>query len=350
MRATAAIFVSVLLLQVQISAATETGMGPLLGKPFPDLRFPEFLGAADYESLGLRGRDGEVKLSEITGELLVLEFFNKYCLTCWRQAPQLQTFSQLLEPGDLRGRVQILAVGAGNGPRELEEFRRRFELTYPIAPDPRFDLFYELGDSAGAPATAFLLRRAEQWILADFHVGFYGDVEMLARSRVLLKGWTRPPAFSRPEHAVDWGEDSLTREAQAFLSRVAGAEVEVEALEMSDGVRLFRARGAGGRSVALFGRAARRDPVCDLCHTIHFWIAFDDEGNVRGFEPVFVTKFGNELWSAEDTGRFRKTLDGRKAYDLPFDPDVDAVTSATMSSALIFDEIRRSARYLKELH
>jgi hypothetical protein len=89
--------------------------------------------------------------------------------------------------------------------------------------------------------------------------------------------------------------------------------------------------------------------VCDLCHRIRFLFAFDDEGVARAFEPVYLTKFGNELWSAEDGAKFSSRLAGRKMDEIAFSPEVDAVTSATMSSALIYDEVRRTAARLREL-
>ncbi|MBE0617694.1 MAG: redoxin domain-containing protein, partial [Proteobacteria bacterium] len=151
------------------AAAGETELCVRPGEPFPDLAFQQLLTPGDYAALGLRAADGPVRLSQISGELLVLEFFNKYCLTCWRQAPQLQTFSELLEPGDLGGRVRILSVGAGNSAKELEGFRQEFRLNYPLAPDPGFEQFYALGEPGGTPCTAFLLRQGEGWVLADFH-------------------------------------------------------------------------------------------------------------------------------------------------------------------------------------
>jgi len=335
------------LLGVVAASAGQTELRVRAGEPFPDLTFQELLAPGDYAALGLAATSGPVRLSQVEGELLVLEFFNKYCLTCWRQAPQLQTFSELLEPGDLGGRVRILSVGAGNSAKELEGFRREFQLEYPLAPDPGFEQYYALGEPGGTPCTAFLLRQGGRWVLADFHVGFYGDVELLARSRILLKGWDAPPArAAAPGGAEAPAQEVLVRD---FLSRVAGTPATAEPVTLTDGSTAWRALGANGEPLGLFARVARREPVCDLCHTIHFVFAFDDDATVRGFEPLYVTKFGNALWTPEDADRLRARLLGRRVDDLAFDPEVDAVTSATMSSALIFDEVRRAAVYLREL-
>ncbi len=326
-----------------------------LGEPFPDMAFETLLESGDYEALGLPRGHGPFRLSEVTGDLLLLEFFNRYCLTCQRQAPYLASFHETVRSGDLAGRVRVLSVGAGNRAKELGSFRREFGAGYPIAPDPFFDRLLELGDPGGTPFTAFLLRREGSWILADFHLGLQGDTELLARSRVLLEGragTVRASAAGAPDRRhppLAMPQPEQEDRACAFLSRVGGTPVTVEARNLPDGARVFVARGADGAATGLYARIGSRDPVCDVCHAIHFLFAFDAQGRVRGFEPIHVTKYGNELWDARDIARMDRALAGKPMAELRFDPEVDSVTSATMSSALIFDEVRRAAALLAEL-
>lgn len=318
------------------------------GEPFPDFVFDELLTPGDYASLGLPGRQGSFRLTDIPGQILVLEFFNRYCLTCWRQSLQLESLGKLLGPGALAGKVRILSVGAGNTAQELRQFRTEQRVTYPIATDPLFDRYNELGDPGGTPFTAFLRRQEDSWVLADSHVGFFGDVELLARARVLL-GHDGPtadaPSGSAPPRTPVAEEETRVRE---FLSRVAREAVSIEPMDLTGGERVYRALGASGTSIGLYARLATRSPLCDLCHPIRFLFAFDDDAVARGFEPVYLTKFGNELWSREDIRKFSSRLAGRRMDEMAFDPDVDAVTSATMSSALIYDEVRRIALRLRE--
>lgn len=333
------------------------GGGPLnhqIGEPFPDFEFPALVAPEDYAALGLDRREGPVRLSEIPGKVLILEFFNQFCLTCQRQVPYLAEVFRRVREGDLAGRVRILAVGVGNRPQDLRKFRQELGAVYPMAADPLFERWMDLGDPGGTPFTLFLVRRGEDWVLADFHLGLEGDTEILARSRVILEGRADLARKWTPEEGQEHHPPlGLTRKeqaerARAFLSRVAGRPVEVEPVEV-EGVRFYRAVAPGGEKLDLFARISSRDPVCDVCHAVHFLIALDARGTVRGFEPIHVTKFGNELWSEADVKRMARILDGRPGRALSFDPETDAVTSATMSSALIFDEVRRSAELLGKL-
>ncbi|MHB8764302.1 MAG: TlpA family protein disulfide reductase [Deferrisomatales bacterium] len=325
-----------------------------VGEPFPDLAFEALVAPDDHARLGLPGSPGPFRLSQVPGELLVLEFFNRFCLTCVRQAPYLESFYQAVQTGDLTGRVRVLGVGVGNRTAELLRFRREHGLAYPLASDPEFERFLQLGDPGGTPFTLFLLRRPGGWVLGDFHLGMQGDTELLARTRVLLEGRSPAARLESPEAGKDYhpplglGEAAQEEAARRFLSRLAGTPVKIDAVEV-DGARVYRVVGPEGRPTGLMARVASRAPVCDVCHAVHFLFAFDLEGRARGFEPIHVTKFGNELWSPRDNARLEGRLVGRALKDLVFDAEVDAVTSATMSSTLIFDEVRRAAALLPAL-
>ncbi len=344
---------------VLFAQAPASGVGSRLntqvGEVFPDMAFDGLLAEGDYAALGLPRSAGAFHLSEVPGDLLLLEFFNRYCLSCQRQAPYLNSFYEAVTAGDLKGRVRILSVGVGNRAKDVEGFRQQFKVGYPIAADPMFDRLFELGDPGGTPFSVFLLRRGESWVLADFHLGVEGDTETMARVRVLLEGGTAT-ASATPGRTQDRRHPPLSLNAEEqkdrariFLSRVAGAPVSVQVRQVADGVPLFEAVASDGRPTGLFARIGSRDPVCDVCHAIHFFYAFDLQGTARGFEPIHVTKYGNALWNPEESARMERTLVGRRLGDLRFDPELDAVTRATMSSALIFDEVRRAADLLAEV-
>ena len=111
------------------------------------------LEAEDYAALGLAKDSGAFKVGEISGELLVLELFNRFCLTCWEQAPLVESFWQNLESEGLRDRVKVL-YWEGSGfvlwMKRLE--RERFHW-------PR-----------GEGATVTLTGQQLNWLLAGFDI------------------------------------------------------------------------------------------------------------------------------------------------------------------------------------
>jgi len=324
------------------------------GSPLPDLEFDALLSAEDYERLGLAERGGPFRLSEIPGEVLLLEFFNKSCVPCQRQVRYLEAAYQVMLSGAMRGRVRILAIAAGNQAKYLGKYRESRGLTYPITADAQFDQWRRLGEPGRTPFTVYLVRQDGRWVLSGSHFGIQTEADMLGYVRALLEeplavigtsGREPPPA---PPQELPLDAAGVSRLARILLSRAAGRPVEAEALQLTGGVRVYRAR-ADGRPLDLYAKVGSREPVCEVCHAVHFMFAFDRQGTVRGFEPIHVTKYGNELWNADENEFFESRLRARPMKGLSFDPEMDAVSMATMSSALIFDEIRRSVELIKAL-
>ncbi len=326
------------------------------GDPFPDLEFYGLLEPGDYPKLGLGKTSGPFRLSEIPGRVLVLEFFNKACVPCQTHVRQVEAaYQEILERG-LGERIRVLGVAAGNLPKYLGRYRKRRKLTYPITADPHFEQWRRIGDPGRTPFTLFLVRRDGNWLLARYSFGIQWKNELLghaltldaAPETALQQESGLPPLRSGPL-VIPVAEDKLRSMVVALMERVTGLKgLSAEPVRVPDGARVFRAR-RGDENLPVFVRVASRRPVCEVCEAVHFMFAFDAQGKLLGFQPIHVTKYGNEEWTEEDSRFFERRLKGRRLQDLTFDPQVDAVSMATMSSALIFDEVRRTAELLDRI-
>jgi hypothetical protein len=95
-----------------------------------------------------------------------------------------------------------------------------------------------------------------------------------------------------------------------------------------------------GEGKRFFARLISRPPPCDLCHDIHFLYVFEETGKILQFIPILLTKWGNEDWDEKDVEKMRGRVLGRSMKDaFDFDPAVDAVTSATITSAVVFKSL-----------
>ena len=93
-----------------------------------------------------------------------------------------------------------------------------------------------------------------------------------------------------------------------------------------------------------------RSAVCDVCHDVHFIYLFDRSTQIIGFEPLQLTKYGNVNWNRQEVNNMRKQVVGKYlTMPKPFDPAVDAISSATMTSAIIFDSLAQGEELLAEL-
>lgn len=330
------------------SPATGEGQGPLV----PDLAVQDVLSGDRAGALGVQAAGG-FRLSEIPGEVLLVEFFSSRCPTCQRQAAQLDEVFRAVSTGPLAGRARVLAIGAGDSRRDLEAFQRDQRVSYPLVPDPWFDLYGQLGSLPRSPVTLVLRRQEGRWVRVDALQGRVDAAALLARARQAVEGKGAPAAAAPGPRAYDppLGLDEAQQQAKA-LALLSGIDPSVRTLavvELNGGLRVYRGVRGDGNPVALYARFASREPVCDVCHAVHFLLAFDGAGTVRGFEPIHVSKVGNQPLSPEEEARLRSRLVGRTLAEVRFDPAVDSVTGATLSASVIFDEARRTAQLLSSL-
>jgi len=348
-RKTAILFMIVAIFPL-FAAETLPAAELVIGKPIADLTADPLVIPAGYKALGLTYSQGPVRLTDIKGEFLVLELFNRYCMSCLKQAAEIQKFYQTLREENLSEKVSVLGIGIGNSAEDLLAFKKVVPTDFPMAPDQSFDFYYSIGDLDSAPATLFLKKQEGRWLLADAHNGIHGAVEMLARIKVMLLG-KQGNVSKVALHTKVKNTDLTLVEKLGFAKqalRRAGSKGEPVRL-MTDSMDIFSAVGENGEPLGLFAVVSKRQPVCDLCHESVFALVTDSNGVVKAFLPIVMTKFGNEGWSAKDENYLERRIVGRNPDNLEFDGEVDAVTSATMSSSLIFDEARRAGKLIREL-
>lgn len=318
------------------------------GNPLPDLSASPLLEAGQYADLGLAAKEGPVRLLDIKSEMLVVELFNRFCFSCLRQAEELQNYYTALKETGLFGRVRVLAVGIGNSAEDLRNFKSLVATSYPSSPDQAFEFYYGLGDLESAPVTLFLKKTGDKWLVADALMGVHGAVEMLAATRVILDNMQgKMPALdlsAKAKRTVITDAEKVEFARAAFEK--AGLKDASPRLIEAGGMDVYEAADKEGKPLGLYAVVARRRPVCDLCHESVFAFALDGQGVIKAFLPIYLTKFGNEVWSGADEKFMEGKLLGRPATALVFKSDVDAVTSATMSSSLVFDEARRAGEII----
>ena len=330
--------------------AGELNISP--GKPLPDLEFPSLLLGDDYAKLGLP-IGGEVNISKIPGEYLIIEFFNKSCVPCQRQVREMEKYYQQLIGEGKEERFRILAVAVGNKAKYLPKYRKKRGLTYAIAADPVFEQWRRLGDPGRTPFIVFLRREGAEWILNSYKIGVHTRDELALHSTMMVEGHTggdsRVEVSSGRRHMkMPLTPEEVKALAVKLITKAAGQKVKVESITLKGEGRVFRGRDPKtGRWI--YARATTRAPVCEVCHAVHFMYIFDDSGRILAFEPIHVTKLGNVEWNEKDIKHFAGRLRGQKMATLDFNPNVDAVSAATMSSALIFDEIRRTMPLLEKV-
>jgi hypothetical protein len=332
------------------------------GDFFPEFRFTSELSTGDAAYLGVAeeiAANGYFLAPDVWGEILVVELFNRFCYGCQQGAPIINRAYELAASDPyLSRRVRFLGVGVGNNQRTVDDFGREFGVQFPLVPDPRFSLLDALGNPGGTPYTLILRRTSGGMMLMGAHFGVLDSAEQFVEElRAVAEGDIEQlVANAEPVKLAVWVEKELKpdlTDAQiedrilASMERAGYGSVGLYTVDLPDGEKVYVGESGRGK---VFSRVISRLPVCDVCHPIHFILTVSSGGKIVDFDSINVTKYWNKEWTLEEIDWMRNRLLGQSVLaERLFDPEVDAVSTATISSSLIFDSMSRTGPLVKLL-
>jgi hypothetical protein len=333
----------------------EGGFRPVAIGALAGVALQDTLTPAERAYLGL-GPGEPLSVGAVRGDLTVVEFFNASCYACALMAPVMdEAWRRVDARPELRGRVRFLGIGVGNTAGQVGEFHGSYDTPFPMVADPEFAAFDTLGTMEGTPYLLLLRRGPDGAIAARAQVGHIPDAgKIVAEIEAALA--EAPPEDATPRELAGGGW-------RALKPRLAPAELGARLVAAAAAAGLAGARAIpvpvpsgetfyrlAARENALWALVAGRAKVCNVCHDIFFIVLFDDGGTVVGLEPITITKYKNVEFDERDVAFLRGRVVGRPlSRDIVFDPTVDAVSTATMSSALVFDTLRRLGETWKEM-
>jgi thiol-disulfide isomerase/thioredoxin len=342
------------------------------GKIFPDFTFHtrlekeelHYLGIPQRRFLGFLGRKKTQSFTvmDIQADLVILEFFNVHCISCQAHAPLMNRVYSLIQKDKiLKERVKVVAVASGNNSKEIEKFRKEKKISFPLIADPKYDAYEEIGEPYGTPLF-FLVRKGEKegiTVLIQRHIhdpayfvqetwnALNADLTTMVAStreksaKKTVREYT-PPFITE--------EELKTRVKKSMASRGVFLE-ESRKITLADRGEIFMGKTAlEAGEKTFFSKIISRNPVCDVCHEIHFILTFDSQGTVVDIIPLHFTKYGNIEWNKDELRKVTSTLIEKSLLEpIQFDPEVDAVSGATMTTSLVFNSVERAEKDYREL-
>jgi len=349
------LFLSVLLLQGLVWGKTKP-VGFAI--PFPELTFKQILSREDQTYLGVQ-RKTSFSFREIRGNLILVELMSTYCVSCQRQAPIFnEVFSSIEKDAQLRGKVKMIGIAAGNTLQEVEIFKKEYKIPYPLFSDSKFDVH----TTVGSPRTPFMIwvRKEAQGksVVVSTHLGLIDSVKsVLDETRAVLQ---YDLALLKPKKGAIYegdalkpplSEEELILKAKEGMEASGGKVVQIEKISLKDRDWIYVGKvDFGTHQKNLFSKLASRRAVCDICHDTFFIYTFDPEGKVIEIVPVQLTKIDNLNWSEEDIKKLKSRTIGKSILKpIAFDPSVDSVSGATITAALVFDSLDKAKTIFEKL-
>ena len=337
-------------------AAQSIGSGEL----FPEVPLPAPLEAAQRTYLGL-ANDHPFTLQEIEGRVALVEILNVHCPHCIRQTkPYSELYDMIEADPETRGKIKIIGVAVANDDEAIDDFVVIYGVHYPILSDHDFKLHSAL--RAGAtPFSLYLVRDkpGESFVITDTHLGNDFKMDELFTYLKDLLTMSRNDFFSAEAQeqaekialTPPQSEEKISTMIKDAFAAQGKNLSDFHKLDLPSGRRVYTANlTKNGQSQPIFAEVNSRSAICDVCHDVHFFYVFNRDGLILDFVPLQLTKHGNEEWSQAELNHFTRNVIGKKLdSEWNFDPKVDAVASATMTSVIIFDDLGKGRALLEEL-
>lgn len=118
---------------------------PPVGGVLPDIKLP-MPGFADKGYLGISGF-GSFRIPEINAKLVIVEIFSMYCPFCQREAPNVnQLYEKIQQDSGLKDAIKIIGIGVGNSPYEVDVFKKRYNVPFPLFADGDYSIHKKIGE------------------------------------------------------------------------------------------------------------------------------------------------------------------------------------------------------------
>ena len=133
----------ILILAFPTFAASEP---PAEGGPLPVIKLPIPKNPEEKSYLGLTG-EGSFTIPKVKARVVIIEIFSMYCPYCQKEAPTVNELYNAIENNpDLKGKIKIIGIGAGNTPMEVDIFRKKFQIAFPLFPDVDYSIHKVCGE------------------------------------------------------------------------------------------------------------------------------------------------------------------------------------------------------------
>jgi peroxiredoxin len=119
---------------------------PQKGDLLPAINLPVPKSPDEKNYLGLSG-SGLFKIPQIKAKVIIVEIFSMYCPYCQKDAPGINELYRLIENNpDIKDKIKLIGIGAGNSPYEVEVFRKTYNVPFPLFPDKDFTIHKACGE------------------------------------------------------------------------------------------------------------------------------------------------------------------------------------------------------------
>lgn len=187
-------FASVLIGNALLGAEAITALGnsgksdPSGSRSIPTIELPMPASEQERSYLGLSGTEN-FKIGQIKAPVLIIQVYSFYCPHCQRSASQVNDLFRLIQGrSDIKEKIKMIGIGVGNSIYEVDSYRKRYNVPFPLFPDVSNEFSLQLGVK-GTP-TFIGLKVNSRGIQEHFYFleGGFQDNEQFLNEIIRLSG------------------------------------------------------------------------------------------------------------------------------------------------------------------
>lgn len=154
--------------------------------PSFDLPMPQDEPGKSY--LGLDGTEN-FKIGQIKAQILIIEVFSFYCPHCQRAASQVnELYQEIQNRPDLKAKIKMIGIGVGNSPYEVNSFKEKYKVPFPLFSDQRMEIAKMLGVRGTPTFIGVKIHRKGFQEQFNFGEGGFQDTRQFLSEIVKLSG------------------------------------------------------------------------------------------------------------------------------------------------------------------
>ncbi len=121
--------------------------------------------------------------------VVIIEIFSMYCPYCQREAPNVnKLYDKIQANQNLKGKVRLVGIGVGNSSYEVDVFRKRYSISFPLYSDGDFVIHKKLGEPRTPYFIAVKINPDGSHRIFYSKLGELGDVDAFLAEMVRLSG------------------------------------------------------------------------------------------------------------------------------------------------------------------
>ena len=141
--------ITLLVIVFMFTAGLAMAAGLHYGDKFPNIALTGKLDSKQKDYLGLNG-EGPWNLQDIKADYVLLEIYSMYCPHCQKEAPAVNDLYKLMLKSKKYNRLKLIGVGAGNSEFEIDFFKEKYGVEFPLFADADL-IVHENTGSTGTP-------------------------------------------------------------------------------------------------------------------------------------------------------------------------------------------------------